>query len=63
MNPTFSVGDKVTFTARDNKAYTVNFRGYIGTNEAVIVGKPEDRIDQMKVDVSQLSLLTPHGRK
>lgn len=54
----FEVGEKVIFTNRDGKKYEVNFRGYDGEKNAVIVGKPSDRIDQMTVEVSQLSKKT-----
>lgn len=48
------VGDKVIFTARDGNEYEVNFRGNSREGKAVIVGKREDGINQMEVDLSQL---------
>ncbi|MBU0846812.1 GNAT family N-acetyltransferase, partial [Patescibacteria group bacterium] len=60
----FDVDERVVFTAKDGKQYDVNFRGYVGDfTKAVIVGKVEDKIDQMQVDVSQLSKMPEGGLK
>jgi hypothetical protein len=51
----FNVSERVIFKDRSGKEYDVNFRGYNGDNKAVIVGKSGSGIDQMEVDVAQLS--------
>lgn len=53
MKP-YHVDEIVLFTSYDNKVYEVNFRGYF-EGGAVIVGKREDKIGQMKVELNQLA--------
>jgi len=52
-------GDRVIFTDRAGKEHDVNFRGFNGTNKAVIVGQRGSGIDQMEVEVNQLKPVTP----
>lgn len=53
-NTRFVTDDTVIFTDRAGKEYEVNFRGYVGQDKAVIVGRQADGIGQMQVDVTQL---------